>query len=240
MYCPKCGKENPGGARFCMHCGADLSEYTVEVAPKIEVSPKISVSAKAEGGLALKWKKKPEKCVKVLQIPITDKEWAWKYRIKEDMEVPVYKSERQFSRLDDKPFCPLCGNYDCLKEEEEIYEDEDGVMPPDAFEKMLMDGFELKVSESGGGKEFWAKYKLHYCLACNHAFLTDEHIVSFHQESRADTVAPCEFCKVAAGIYKCYDCGKRICENCTVIKVVKKGLFSKETIKLCPNCAKEK
>ena len=49
MYCPKCGKENPEGARFCMHCGADLSGYKVEISPKIDVSPKISVSAKAEG-----------------------------------------------------------------------------------------------------------------------------------------------------------------------------------------------
>ena len=48
MYCPKCGKENPEDARFCMHCGADLSGYKVEVSPKIDVSPKISVSAKAE------------------------------------------------------------------------------------------------------------------------------------------------------------------------------------------------
>ena len=41
MYCPKCGKENPEGARFCMHCGADLSEYKVEISPNIVVSPKI-------------------------------------------------------------------------------------------------------------------------------------------------------------------------------------------------------
>ena len=49
MYCPKCGKENQDGSRFCMHCGADLSGYKAESSPKIEVSPKISVSAKAEG-----------------------------------------------------------------------------------------------------------------------------------------------------------------------------------------------
>jgi len=30
MYCPKCGKENPEGARFCMHCGADLRRYRIE------------------------------------------------------------------------------------------------------------------------------------------------------------------------------------------------------------------
>ena len=45
MYCPKCGEENQEGAKFCMHCGADLSGY------KVEISPKISVSAKAEGGV---------------------------------------------------------------------------------------------------------------------------------------------------------------------------------------------
>lgn len=43
MYCPKCGKENPEGVRFCMHCGTDLSEYKVEISPKIEVSPTINI-----------------------------------------------------------------------------------------------------------------------------------------------------------------------------------------------------
>ena len=65
MYCPKCGKENSEGARFCMHCGADLSGYKVEVAPKIEVSPKILVSAKAESGMSLKWKLKSEKFAEI-------------------------------------------------------------------------------------------------------------------------------------------------------------------------------
>ena len=50
MYCQKCGKKNPEGAKFCMHCGDNLSGYKVEISPKIEVSPKIeikpSVSAK--------------------------------------------------------------------------------------------------------------------------------------------------------------------------------------------------
>jgi len=44
MHCPRCGKENPEGANFCMHCGADLREYKVKISPKIEVSPKIKVS----------------------------------------------------------------------------------------------------------------------------------------------------------------------------------------------------
>ena len=44
MYCQKCGKENPEDERFCMHCGADLSGYKVEISPKIDVSPKISIS----------------------------------------------------------------------------------------------------------------------------------------------------------------------------------------------------
>jgi len=42
MYCPKCGKENPEDARFCMYCGADLSGYKVEISPRIEVKPTIS------------------------------------------------------------------------------------------------------------------------------------------------------------------------------------------------------
>jgi hypothetical protein len=48
MYCPKCGKENPEGARFCMHCGADLSECKVEISPNINVSPKIEVKTSTE------------------------------------------------------------------------------------------------------------------------------------------------------------------------------------------------
>ena len=96
MYCPKCGKKNPEDAGFCMHCGADLSEYKVEVSPKVEISPKISVSAKAEGGLALKWKKKPEGHVETL----------------ERGKLPIY---REFVKLEGKAFCPLCGNYACLE-----------------------------------------------------------------------------------------------------------------------------
>lgn len=41
MHCPNCGKKNPEGARFCMHCGSDLSGYKVEISPNIDVSPKI-------------------------------------------------------------------------------------------------------------------------------------------------------------------------------------------------------
>lgn len=95
MFCSKCGKENPGDARFCMHCGADLSEYKVEISPKIEVSPKISVSAKAEGGVALKYRPKEKKYAE----------------IKGEGEVPVYD---RFPELEKNPFCPRCGNYDSL------------------------------------------------------------------------------------------------------------------------------
>ena len=98
MYCAKCGKENPEDARFCMHCGADLSGYKVEISPKIEVAPKISVSAKAEGGVALKWKQKPSKHVE----------------IKGYGKLPVYL---KFVRLEDKVFCPLCGNYGSVEDE---------------------------------------------------------------------------------------------------------------------------
>ena len=44
MYCPKCGKENPEDARFCMHCGTNLEKAKVEISPKINVSPEIKVS----------------------------------------------------------------------------------------------------------------------------------------------------------------------------------------------------
>jgi len=43
MYCPKCGKENQDDAKFCMHCGADLSGYKVAISPNITVSPYITV-----------------------------------------------------------------------------------------------------------------------------------------------------------------------------------------------------
>ena len=97
MYCQKCGEENPEGAKFCMNCGADVSGY------KVEISPKISVSAKAEGGVALKWKQKPYMHVE----------------IKGYGKLPVYK---KFVCLENDVFCPLCGNYGCVcvKAESEI------------------------------------------------------------------------------------------------------------------------
>jgi hypothetical protein len=100
MYCPKCGKENPEGTRFCMHCGADLSGYKVEISPKIEVSPKISVSTKAEGVSYPKWKPKVDKYVE----------------IKGEGKLPVYK---RFAEFKGEFFCPQCGNYDCLEYNEE-------------------------------------------------------------------------------------------------------------------------
>ena len=96
MYCPRCGKENPEGARFCMHCGADLREYKVEISPKIEVSPKIHAEAKAEGIPYPKWKPKPERYVE----------------IKGEGKLPVYK---RFAEFNGKFFCPQCGNYDSLE-----------------------------------------------------------------------------------------------------------------------------
>jgi RecJ-like exonuclease len=48
MYCPECGKENQDDARFCMHCGADLSECKVQISPKIVVSPTMKVKTSTE------------------------------------------------------------------------------------------------------------------------------------------------------------------------------------------------
>lgn len=143
MYCPKCGKKNPNGSRFCMHCGADLSGYKVEVAPKIEVSPKISVSAKAEGGMTLKWKQEPIKYAKIEGVG----------------KLPVYE-EDDLAKLEDKHFCPLCGNYASLKKLEEI----EGV---------------YKVIEKGEEKEVYAIYNRYQCLACDKILLgcIDEEIV---------------------------------------------------------------
>ena len=95
MYCPKCGKENPDGARFCMYCGADLSEYKVEISPKIEVSPNISVSAKAEGVPYPKWKPKVERYAEIKGVG----------------KLPVYK---RFAEYEGKFFCPQCENYDSI------------------------------------------------------------------------------------------------------------------------------
>lgn len=100
MYCQKCGKKNPEGAKFCMHCGTDLSGYKVDISPKIEVSPKISVSAKAEGVPYPKWKPKIEKYVE----------------IEGEGKLPVYK---RFAEFEGEFFCPQCGNYDCLEYKEE-------------------------------------------------------------------------------------------------------------------------
>ena len=97
MYCPKCGKENLEGARFCMHCGADLSGYNVEFSPNINVSPKVSAYAKAEGVPYPKWKPKVEEYVKI-----------------KGESLPVYS---RFAEFDGKPFCPHCEAYDSLGEE---------------------------------------------------------------------------------------------------------------------------
>jgi hypothetical protein len=31
MFCPKCGKENPNGTKFCTHCGADFENIGVVI-----------------------------------------------------------------------------------------------------------------------------------------------------------------------------------------------------------------
>ncbi len=43
QHCPECGQENPGEARFCMHCGASLIDQ-----PAPRRSPSV-VEGKAEG-----------------------------------------------------------------------------------------------------------------------------------------------------------------------------------------------
>ena len=106
MYCPKCGEENQEGAKFCMHCGADLSGY------KVEISPKISVSAKAEGGVALKWKQKPIRYAEIKgkgRIPVFEK------------FIPGSGSEdTNITQHLDRFFCPQCGNYGSLMVKERI------------------------------------------------------------------------------------------------------------------------
>lgn len=182
-----------------MHCGADLGGYKVEITPKIEVAPKISVSAKAEGGLALKWKKKPEKYLDV----------------KEYGKLPVF---RDYVKLDDKPFCPLCGNYDCL----ELKKEE------------IVQGINLYFCQS------CRKYLCSSKLMIKDIYHSREEIEEIIHQTRKEQEREqlCKFCGYAVGIYTCSVCGKRICESCVVTNVVKTGLFSKETIKMCPICAK--
>lgn len=148
MYCPKCGKGNPKDARFCMHCGADLSGYTVEVAPKIEVSPKISVSAKAEGGVALKWKLKP--------IGYAERGKHGKLPIYDEVDLAV---------LENKPFCPLCGNYDCLKPEGKDFK-----LSTSKRAEEMGDAEIIFYATLGGER------KVCYCLACNKYFLLTDGI----------------------------------------------------------------
>ena len=142
MYCPKCGKENPEGARFCMHCGADLSGYKVEISPKIEVSPKISVSAKAESGMTLKWKLKSEKFAEIEGL-------EWKLNGK----LPVYE-ENDLAELGGKHFCPFCGNYDCLKK----------------FRNREGEGINKVIELEGEEKEVYAIFNIYDCLACDKSF----------------------------------------------------------------------
>ena len=150
MYCSKCGKENQEDARFCMHCGADLSEYKVEVAPKIVVSPKISVSAKAEGGVALKWKQKPEKYVEIKgkgKLPVFKRFIPGSGGEAIDPTCILYNSERFY--------CPQCGNYGALVKGKEnpVYE----------------------YYKESWGKLFERRYYLYKCQACEKLSLQYDH-----------------------------------------------------------------
>lgn len=333
MYCQKCGKENPEGAKFCMHCVADLSGYKVEVAPKIKVSPKISVSAKAEGGVALKWKQKPIRYAE----------------IKGKGKLPVFERFIHGSggSIDDvlvhpeRFFCPHCGNYGPLEMEKgdcvfcrsedkdtwyihwiirkvyEVLKQEDEwvwnpyylfkchacgksslLHPPWAgtvsseFHICLLEYVYLDLKGTGktpiyswvrkyfGNNQYCSptgptcpmcgadgtrvidslfrekkreiasylepiieliKYNLWKCPVCGIPFLT---VVNRDlKESKSYEVhvySLCDVCGTRKAEHTCYSCDKNICENCAVTGYIKRGLFSKETIKGCPNCAKKK
>jgi hypothetical protein len=136
MYCQKCGKENPEGAKFCMHCGADLSGY------KVEISPKISVTAKAEGGVALKGKKKPEKYAEIKGIG----------------KLPVF---HDFVEHGDAYFCPQCGNYGSL---EKITQDTLSCCESGYHSFVSESGtYEVLKQED---EWVWIKYEMFRCLAC--------------------------------------------------------------------------
>ena len=148
--CSRCGKENPEGARFCMECGADLNGYKVEISPKIEVAPKISVSAKAEGGVALKWKMKPIGYAEIRgkgKLPVFEK---FIHGSGDAASASIYNPERFF--------CPQCGNYGSLetskKCENRLYY---GPMDHDMF------GYEILKE---GDKWAWKAYYMFNCLSC--------------------------------------------------------------------------
>lgn len=161
MYCQKCGEKNLEDAKFCMHCGADLSGY------KVESSPKISVSAKAEGGVALKWKQKPIKYAEIKGIG----------------KLPVY---HDFVELEDKPFCPHCGNYGSLKWEKEKRD----CMRYRSENDFIYIGWPAtiyvvyEVLKHGNGWA-WNHYHLFKCHACGSlsllkAYADDPSVTDFH------------------------------------------------------------
>ena len=49
VFCPICGNENNGKAKYCMECGIKLSEYSVSVIGK----EKISQRSYATSGLSI-------------------------------------------------------------------------------------------------------------------------------------------------------------------------------------------
>ncbi|KAF5435423.1 zinc-ribbon domain-containing protein [Candidatus Methanophagaceae archaeon] len=315
MYCPKCGKENPEDARFCMDCGADLGGY------RVVISPKISVSAKAEGGVALKWKQKPTKYTE----------------IREKGKIPVFeKFIGQRTSRDGSPrnspevyFCPQCGNYGSItleRGDEFIVHDtfkEDNIMKVDikkvdlrSVHEVLKLGDEwvwmgynlfkcqacgtmsllrsyddfyicilkyvyldlkgigkipiygwVRADDHGNGKfhnsfipacptcpmcgaevshscSFVSgikSYDLWKCAICNFQFLTADRHYEEKTKSHAGSVHPlCNVCGTRKADHHCYLCHKSICEKCAITRVIKKGLFSKETVKVCPNCIKKK
>ena len=129
MYCSKCGKENPVGARFCMHCGADLSGYKVEISPKVEVSPKIKVSPEIEvkptikkgEDLSIFSNKKTQ--AEVLAYKPVSKPKVREHLVLEGTEevLPVYLELKDGDDYwntrpcDARASCPECGGYRAMK-----------------------------------------------------------------------------------------------------------------------------
>ena len=142
-FCSKCGKEILGKNNFCMHCGADLSEY--------------------KGGFALNWKQKPEKYARIVSLinssQYEEKDLEAYTKVKNAGKLPTFYVWDLVRLRDEDLFCPLCGNYASFEELEDI------------FLFLGMEGiYKVSKSEKGEEKEVHANYSPQVCLACDGMF----------------------------------------------------------------------
>ena len=119
MHCPRCGKENPEDANFCMHCGADLREYKVkvEISPKVEIKPKIHAEAKID--TIPKWTPKAKFMLELKgkELPVYEKIPEIPHKIRPECFVcPECKSFGSINWSEDEKFVQIKDNtaYECV------------------------------------------------------------------------------------------------------------------------------